>query len=300
MDFSVYFFITAITIIAILWWYTHVHQVKHIRIRGREVLIRPSSPVGFKKLRILHISDLHFHKGDNYKLKFFKRLAKIPVDLVICTGDFLEYTNGLALCLEAVGCLKPKLGIVSVFGNHDYYATKPTDYLKNFYTLNLLRRDWPERKSDKIEELKAGLYSLNIKILINESINIPYGDGNILIYGYDPFSPTYGGSTPREPFHESNSLNIALIHAPDVVEEIAEIGPDLIFAGHTHGGQVRIPNVGAITSGSTIHPRYASGMFEFGPSKVFINNGIGSGNFIRFRFACPCEVVVLDVTVGGH
>jgi predicted MPP superfamily phosphohydrolase len=85
------------------------------------------------------------------------------------------------------------------------------------------------------------------------------------------------------------------MHAPDLTSEWALEGFDLILAGHTHGGQVRVPFVGALTTNSSLPNRLACGPFRVGGAWLHVSPGLGTGPYSRIRFNCPPEATLLEL-----
>jgi predicted MPP superfamily phosphohydrolase len=96
---------------------------------------------------------------------------------------------------------------------------------------------------------------------------------------------------------ENNKLKIALVHAPDsyALVNLAINGIDIVFAGHTHGGQVRAPGIGALISGCNLKTRYAAGLFYFKNFVLQVSKGLGEGRFSRFRIYCDPEAIITEI-----
>jgi predicted MPP superfamily phosphohydrolase len=97
--------------------------------------------------------------------------------------------------------------------------------------------------------------------------------------------------------HDNHKLEICLTHTPDMdlFGRLVENGADIVLAGHTHGGQVRLPGIGAIISGCNINAKYASGLFYFKKFVLYVSRGLGEGRYSPFRFYCPPEATVIKV-----
>ena len=96
---------------------------------------------------------------------------------------------------------------------------------------------------------------------------------------------------------ENNKLRIALVHTPDsyALVNLAINKIDIVFAGHTHGGQVRAPGVGALISGCNLKTRYAAGLFYFKNFVLQVSKGLGEGRFSRFRIYCDPEAILTEI-----
>lgn len=114
----------------------------------------------------------------------------------------------------------------------------------------------------------------------------------------DAFSPLDKKIHTLKNFKNGNNIfRIALIHTPDsyALVNLALNGVDIVFAGHTHGGQIRIPLKGAIVSGCSLPTKYASGLFYFKNFVLQISRGLGEGRFSRFRIYCDPEAIITEV-----
>jgi predicted MPP superfamily phosphohydrolase len=85
---------------------------------------------------------------------------------------------------------------------------------------------------------------------------------------------------------------ILLVHSPDVIEVAARAGADLVLAGHTHGGQIRLPLVGALHTGTELGRAYSAGLFEFPPARLYVGRGLGT-SYLPLRLLCPPEVTLI-------
>ncbi|GAG74100.1 unnamed protein product, partial [marine sediment metagenome] len=104
----------------------------------------------------------------------------------------------------------------------------------------------------------------------------------------------------EEKIHKINNrgkLRIALMHTPDndSIINLARKKVDIIFSGHTHGGQVRLPLVGAIVSGCKIKTKFASGLFYFKKFVLYVTRGLGEGKYSQFRFYCQPEASLVRI-----
>jgi hypothetical protein len=121
---------------------------------------------------------------------------------------------------------------------------------------------------------------------------------------FDPLAPRWRRLLPlrdwAEPGASSRPARVLLAHNPDIVLDLIGQGAgaiDLVLAGHTQGGQVRLPFVGALYSGTEIGTGYAAGMFDYRGFPLYVNRGLGT-SFVPFRLLCPPEVAVLTLPLG--
>ncbi|MES0342105.1 MAG: hypothetical protein ABUK08_07310, partial [Candidatus Humimicrobiaceae bacterium] len=97
--------------------------------------------------------------------------------------------------------------------------------------------------------------------------------------------------------NQQGKLRFTLIHTPDsrILATLARKNTDIVFAGHTHGGQVRLPFIGAIISGCRIKTRFASGLFYLQKMVLYISRGLGEGKYSQFRLYCPPEASIITL-----
>jgi predicted MPP superfamily phosphohydrolase len=99
----------------------------------------------------------------------------------------------------------------------------------------------------------------------------------------------------------SSDMTVLLYHSPDLILEAAELDVDLFLAGHTHGGQIRLPLLGAIVTHSIYGRRYASGLFQEGDTNMYVSRGLGfeGGWLPRARFLCRPEIVTIELAAAS-
>lgn len=261
-------------------------------------------------LSVLHISDLHVRSTD-LRLWRVQRaaLSRIPhPDLVCVTGDVCEKARDIPLLVDVLRVVKPRLGTFIVLGNHEHNAPLPV-YLKDQQ-----KRGWrrllrhvihflaPTIRSDGPDEGHAmadALREAGLTVLHNEGVRVRTVDGSSLWIagcdsawaGHADMVAAMRGRRPDEPC-------LALIHEPDLAFEAASWGATLILAGHTHGGQVRLPFLGApYTLRMDSRIVIASGFQRIKDSLLHITAGLG--HTIPVRFGCPPEIVWLDCEPAG-
>jgi predicted MPP superfamily phosphohydrolase len=92
------------------------------------------------------------------------------------------------------------------------------------------------------------------------------------------------------------NFGLAVVHSPDPAPELVALGYDLVLAGHTHGGQVRLPIVGAVVTNCSIPNRMARGLFRLGPGHLHVSAGLGTSKYAPFRLFCRPEATLLELT----
>jgi predicted MPP superfamily phosphohydrolase len=261
----------------------------------------PLLPSGASDIRILHFSDLHLTPARKGEIADIKGWAKLKPDLVISTGDFLAHREAVGVALSALDELLDLPGLY-VFGSNDYYAPK----FKN--PLSYLKKDTGERNLGQklpIEEFDRELQNRGWINLNNSRSTIEINGINIEARGtddahleLDDYKKVVGKA--------SGDISIGVTHAPykRVLDAMEQDGLDLIFAGHTHGGQVRLPWFGgsrSLTTNCDLPNWRSRGLTrdENGPW-LNVSAGMGYSPFAPFRIFCPSELSLLTLFHKPH
>lgn len=207
--------------------------------------------------RLVHFTDLHF-KGDTAYLEtVVARINSLSPELVCFTGDIIEDAAFLEPALRILAKIKSPL--FGVPGNHDH---------------------WSHADFAPIRECFA---KTGGGWLANETIELP-GLG-VKIFAVDRLP----ASLPPAP----DRKNIMLVHYPEWADKLGEFRYDLILAGHSHGGQVRLPFYGALVVPFSTG-RYEVGMFKTVSGPLYVNPGIGYFH-LNVRFNCRPEITVFEI-----
>jgi len=259
----------------------------------------PLLPKGSRDIRVLHFSDLHLTPNKKREIADIKSFADLKPDLVISTGDFLAHKDAVKVALNALDQLLDLPGLF-VFGSNDYYAPQ----FKN--PLSYLRKDNGERKlgnklpwqSLQKQLVKRGWQDLNhnkVKLKVN-GVTIEARGTDDAHLELDDYRMVEG--------KVSNVADIAIgvTHAPyeRVLAAMAQDKLDLIFAGHTHGGQIRLPWFGgskSITTNCDLENWRSRGVTKINNEPwLNVSAGMGMSPFAPIRFACPPEVSLITLT----
>lgn len=255
---------------------------------GGAPLIGNGNALPERTLKILHLSDLHLYGEDYEKAAFLRSVTDDDYDLVVVTGDIFEKYSGIKYTSSLL-TRKPKLGAFAVLGNHDYY-----NYSMFNKVVGRVYRKWrtPEEKRDVSPMVKA-LREVGFTVLQNSAAHLP--EHKLHVIGID--WPTIerdellslASNVPRDHF------SLCLFHLPKNLDNIAEAGVDLAVGGHTHGGQIRVPGIGALITDSELSRHEASGLIVRGKTAFHISRGLGADPRSNIRFFCPPAVTVLNV-----
>lgn len=255
----------------------------------------PAPHADFAGLKILNISDIHLLAADRKKIQFLRDVADLEPDLVVLTGDQLSEPEALPALLEA---LDPLVGIPGafVYGSHDYYAPEWKNPLA--YLIKALEPD--EMNPDELphREMAQALVDRGWIDLRNRTSPIDVNGKRIGLVGVD--DPHI--NLDAYPGRAEGDLRIGLTHAPytRVLNQMADDGTDLVFAGHTHGGQVCLPGYGAVITNCDLDTSHVAGLFSWpaplSAMKVCVSKGLGTSPFAPFRLACFPEVQLITLT----
>ncbi|MFM6981667.1 MAG: metallophosphoesterase [Microbacteriaceae bacterium] len=261
-------------------------------------------PAGGNPLTVLHISDLHLAPWQRHKIEWVRSLASTGPDLVVVTGDSLGHRDALPALRQA---LAPFAGIPGVYvhGSNDYFGPhipNPATYL------------WRPSELDESREAldTAGLEDLYHELgwvgVNNAATRLNVGGNRLLLVGTD--DPHIGRdrldlvtAAVEEQLENGDPIDtvIGITHAPytRVLNTLTTLGADIIFAGHTHGGQLCIPGVGALTTNSDLPVALARGLavwnHESRSSYLNVSAGLGTSIYAPMRFACPPEAILLSL-----
>lgn len=248
-----------------------------------------------KKIRILHLSDIHFRSPNTALFRFLNSLSRHAYDFVFVTGDIIDTNEGIRYAGEYLGKFKPFFGTYAVLGNHDYYNHRLMDVIRGTFMFGVK----PKGRL-KTDDLVSELRSKGICVLINESAQVSV-DGKLLwVHGLD--DPTTGQADIQGlQKHLSADLpNFLLTHSIDALLHLDSKDIDLSLSGHSHGGQIRFPWIGAVITHTLMGREYASGVKKVKETVCSISRGLSAGRVFWFRFLCPPEAIVLEVEGRPH
>lgn len=269
--------------------------------RGPFQLIEKSVEIGVKSpFTILHISDLHFAPGQNKKAGYLEKLAELRPDLVINTGDNLGHAQAIN---PALGALAPLMEFPGVFvnGSNDYRAPKLRNPLKYFQGPSKTHKTNNLDTNRFTRELEtAGWLNLN-----NRAGLIDIKGTKLGFLGLDdPHENLDNLQSLSKQRREVESAEVLLgvAHAPylRVIESFTKLDASLIFAGHTHGGQICLPGQRALVTNCDLPTQYASGLsaWEFGDkqSMLHVSQGLGCSIYAPVRLFCPPSATLLTIS----
>ena len=274
-----------------------VIEARRFTVRHVEV---PVLKPGSSPLRVLHLSDFHMLAHQKAKREFIRGLADLEPDLVIDTGDNFCSADSLQPLLDDMAGLLERPGAF-VFGSNDYLMpafTNPFSYL-------LLGRSHasegpvPELPHEELRQafISAGWLDLNDK------------SGTLEVTGHRlVFRGTDDAHHDRDHYEEvagpaddDADLNIGVTHAPylKILDAMVSDGMDIVFAGHTHGGQVCLPVKGAIITNCDLDTDRVKGLSRHSSGGrtgwLHVSAGVGSSPFAPYRTFCQPEVTLLTL-----
>jgi len=225
-------------------------------VKVRRIRLGPDKP----RHRFVHFTDVH-HKGDrDYLLSVVRQINGVSPEFVCFTGDLIEEGRFLPEALEILGQIKAPL--YGVPGNHDFWSKVPFDGIKKCFAAS--GGGW---------------------LLDQETVT---ADAKFSILGAAWLNPKHGPLKGHPA-----TKNIFLMHYPAWVEQFREPRFDLLLAGHSHGGQVRIPFYGPIIVPFGVG-RYDLGLFHTPAGPLYVNPGLGWYP-VPIRFNCRPEITVFEV-----
>jgi predicted MPP superfamily phosphohydrolase len=214
-------------------------------------------------LKIAHLTDLHSYGIGRREQKLLDILDNERPDVIVITGDLVDTEAGYAGCHEVLKRMHAPLGVWVVHGNHEVW--------------------WPNQNEQTFYE------SAGAKLLVNSSQR---AIANVWLVGLDD---SYAGAPDLERALSgvpSTAYRIALFHSPAYFDRIAG-KCDLALAGHSHGGQIRLPVIGPVW----LPPEtgdYVKGWFEKDNSRMYVSRGIGT-SILSARCLCRPEIAIITV-----
>ena len=258
------------------------------RLVRRGLAILPAD--GPETLSVLHLSDLHFVRNDRRKAAFLASLP--PADVTVVTGDFLAEPEAVETVVAAVRSVRGRLASWFVLGSNDYYVPRPSNALR--YFVPRPRRRPRVARSGRWREMREQLMTDGWVDLTNAREQIELDGLPVELLGLDD-THIARQDLRLVPRTAPDRFGIAVMHSPDSAPEVAACGYAFAVAGHTHGGQIRLPFVGALVTNSHLPRRLVSGLIRMGTSFVHVSPGLGTGKYAPIRFLCRPEATLLEL-----
>ncbi|QAY71720.1 metallophosphoesterase [Xylanimonas protaetiae] len=286
---------------------TKLFTVRHVTV--------PVLPAGQGDVRVLHVSDLHLVPRQRRKLAWIRSLAELRPDLVVDTGDNLADVGAVDPLLDALDPLLATAPGVFVMGSNDYWAPRPKNPAR--YLLPDARVHRPEPVPLPWDRMAAAFTAAGWKDLDNRRDDVVLADGRRLSFvgtddahlDLDAIPERPAGAPAAGATHDDAVLHLGVTHAPyqRVLNGFQSDGADLIIAGHTHGGQLRVPGFGALVTNCDLDRRRASGLHGWpgarpdrrngaGSTWLHVSAGAGTSPYAPVRFACRPEATLLTLT----
>src|SRR5215472_12364806 len=251
----------------------------------------PVLPAGSASARILHISDLHLTPGRHRLMSWLRTLDALEPDFVVNTGDSIAHPQAIEPFLAALGPLLDRPGAF-VYGSNDLYSPVPANPARYLWRTSSGEhsRHVPDLPWGELGESMESAGWLNLN---NRRARIKVGELDIEIAG------VHDSHIHRDRYHEiagptdpGADLRLGVMHSPEpsVLDLFADDGFNLLLAGHTHGGQVRLPRTGALVTNCGIPRSMASGLKRYpaglGHADPWLHVSAGLGTRPMPRFGC--------------
>ncbi len=255
-------------------------------------VLDPGSPA----LRVLHLSDLHLTATQQRKQAWVSDLARLQPDYVINTGDTSSDPDGIPAIMRALGPLFDFPGAF-VPGNNDYYVPQPKNPARYFLPNKV--GDLQGRRRMPWNELAAAMTGRGWLNLTHVRTTVEVAGLPVALAGTDdPHLRRARYAKIAGPADSTAAVRIGVIHSPEpaLLGSFAGDGYDLVLAGHTHGGQIRVPFGPAIVTNCGIDVHRARWLHRWDDRMWFnVCAGLGTNPFMPFRIGCRPEAVLLTL-----
>ena len=256
----------------------------------------PVLPRGAGTLRVLHVSDLHLLPRHGRRSTWVRGLASLRPDLVVSTGDHLSSAAAIPLLAASHGALTAD-GTPGVFvpGNNDYYTpVRPS-------LLAYIKAGPPARRGPDLPwgEAARALTVVGWTNLTHRRTTISVRGVPVTLTGTDD------AHLKRDRYEQVagpvEGLAIGVTHTPQlrVLDAFARDGHELLLAGHTHGGQVRLPGVGALVTNCDLDRARARGLSRHDGAWLHVSAGMGTSPYAPVRLCCRPEATLLTLVESG-
>lgn len=263
--------ILVLLVIVFLYWQDNVISTTKLTIKNTKV------PDAFKGYKILQISDLH---NKDFGEQLAKKSQELAPDIIVLTGDLVDSRRtNIQTALNQVEKLVDLAPIYYVNGNH-------------------------EARIDSYQDLVAGLKELKVTVLENEKLTLVKDTATIDLIGLNDrkFFPSENSGEQKEQMVEtlqqlvsSEGFQILLAHRPELIEDYAKSRVDLVFSGHAHGGQARLPFIGGLYAPEQgFLPEYTAGKYTSDATSMVVSRGLGNSLF-PFRVFNRPELVLITL-----
>lgn len=254
----------------------------------------PVLPAGSRPMRVLHISDVHLTPGQRRKRAWIRSLEVLEPDLVVNTGDSISHPEAVPAFLDALGPLLDRPGVF-VLGSNDMFAPvlkNPVKYL--------LPDDGQRIFGPKLpwEDLRDGMVAAGWTDLSNQRARTKVDEREVEVAGVDDphiNRDRYDDVAGRVDLNVD--LTLGVVHSPEprVLDRFAADGFRLLMAGHTHGGQLRVPFLGALVTNCGLDTGRARGLSRYQDAWLHVSAGLGTSPYAPVRFACRPEATLLTL-----
>ncbi len=273
--------ILTLIICAIMYCYFENTNIKITEIN----IINSKIPAEFDGYKIAHISDLHNTEFGNNNKTLLKKIKLNSPDVIFITGDIFDESKaniniGISFIEEAIK-IAPTYYVT---GNHESYTNEYpalANKIKN-YGINIL--------DNQCVELDRNGSKINLVGLADPDFSKVLGLDSAAIFS----------NYLEEMDINSNNYTILLSHRPEMFDFYVQNKFDLVFSGHAHGGQFRLPFVGGVIAPNQgIFPEYTSGIYENGNTKMIVNRGLGN-SIIPIRINNNPEIIIVTMKAQSH
>ncbi|MBI2822234.1 MAG: metallophosphoesterase [Acidobacteria bacterium] len=254
------------------WLFLAYREAHTIEVNHQEIGLA-RLPAEFDGFRVLLMSDLHLSANRAFTAQVGDRLGSIQADLLLIAGDFKD-----------------------LFADEKTAAAQMQRLLPSFQRIP---RVYAVNGNLDSARMMLEIESLGIRVLRNEREILTRGGATLGIAGVSYPYAKAGLERSLNRFRNDQGrllpdCEILLGHSPDVILWGQSREADLVLAGHTHGGQVRLPLLGAVITRTELGRRYASGLFTFGTTQLFVTRGVGT-TYLPLRFLAPPEIVLITL-----
>ena len=267
----------AVVLLAVILAIIYIHRENNNLIITEFTVKSNKIPPEFDGFKIVHISDLHNKRFGDGQSRLLGMIEEQTPDIIAVTGDLIDKrTTDIDIAMEFIDGAVKIAPVYYVTGNH-------------------------ESQSGKYDELSEKLVAAGIIDMNDAFTDIEKGQSAISVIGV--FDMAFNGKisldeTVKGHSEKIGNFKILLSHRPELMEMYKQNGIDLVLSGHAHGGQVRLPFVGALVAPNQgLFPKYSKGVYNEDGTCMIVSGGLGN-SLLPLRMLNPPEIVIITLESG--